>query len=129
MAVSRVFLEPTIARRGQGPVSAFGDTLVIREWTDAGPSYLHIHHSDDEAWHVLEGCLRFRFEHGEVDAPAGTTIFVPAGLAHTYSVMGPSRYLIVLTRRLDRLIARLRSLTDQTQLRSTLAEFDTEMVE
>jgi hypothetical protein len=78
---------------------------------------------------VLEGCLRFRFEHGEVDAPAGTTVFVPAGLAHTYRVVEPSRYLIFLTPRLDRLIARLRSLEDRSQLRSTLAEFDTEMVE
>jgi hypothetical protein len=43
--------------------------------------------------------------------------------------MEPSRYLIVLTPRLDRLIARLRGLVDQTLLRSTLAEFDTEMME
>jgi hypothetical protein len=129
MAVSRVLLEPTIAQPGLRPVSAAGDTLVIREWTDSGPSYLHIHHSDDEAWHVLDGLLRFRFEHGEVDAPAGTTVFVPAGLAHTYRVMEPSRYLIFLTPRLDRLIARLRSLADRSQLRSILAEFDTEMVE
>jgi mannose-6-phosphate isomerase-like protein (cupin superfamily) len=129
MAAARLLLEPTIATPGFGPVSAAGETLVIREWTDSGPSYLHIHRSDDEAWHVLEGCLRFRFEHGEVDAPAGTTVFVPAGLAHTYRAIEPSRYLIILTPRLDRLIARLRSLADQSQLRSTLAEFDTEMVE
>jgi uncharacterized cupin superfamily protein len=129
MTASPVLLEPTIATRGSGPASAAGDTLVIREWTDSGPSYLHIHRSDDEAWHVLEGCLRFRFEHGEVDAPAGTTIFVPAGLAHTYRVTEPSRYLIFLTPRLDRLIARWRSLEDRSQLRSTMAEFDTEMVE
>jgi hypothetical protein len=129
MTASLVLLEPTIATSGFGPVSAAGDTLVIREWTDSGPSYLHIHHSDDEAWHVLVGCLRFRFEHGEVDAPAGTTVFVPAGLAHTYRVTEPSRYLIFLTPRLDRLIARLRRLKDRSQLRSTLAEFDTAMVE
>jgi hypothetical protein len=129
MVASRLTCEPTIAGPGLGPVSAAGETLVIREWTDSEPSYLHIHRSDDEAWHVLEGTLRFRFEHGEVDAPAGTTVFVPAGLAHTYRVMEPSRYLIVLSPRLDRLIARLRGLVDQTQLRSTLAEFDTEMVE
>jgi hypothetical protein len=126
MVASRLTCEPTIARPRFGPVSAAGETLVIREWTDSGPSYLHIHRSDDEAWHVT---LRFRFEHGEVDAPAGTTVFVPAGLAHTYRVMEPSRYLIVLTPRLDRLIARLRGLVDQTLLRSTLAEFDTEMME
>jgi hypothetical protein len=129
MVASRLTCEPTIARPGFGPVSAAGESLAIREWTDSGPSYLHIHRSDDEAWHVLEGTLRFRFEYGEIDAPAGTTVFVPAGLAHTYRVMGPSRYLIVLTPRLDRLIARLRSLTDQSQLRSTLAEFATEMVD
>jgi hypothetical protein len=129
MTASPVLLEPTIAGPGFGPASAAGDTLVIREWTDSGPSYLHIHHRDDEGWHVLEGCLRFRFEHGEVDAPAGTTVFVPAGLAHTYRVVEPSRYLIFLTPRLDRLIARLRSLEDRSQLRSTLAEFDTESVE
>ena len=128
MTASLVLLEPTIATSGFGPVSAVGESLVIREWSDSGPSYLHIHHSDDEAWYVLEGCLRFRFEYGEVDAPAGTTVFVPAGLAHTYRVTEPSRYLIFLTPRLDRLIARLRSLEDRSQLRSTLAEFDTEMV-
>jgi uncharacterized RmlC-like cupin family protein len=125
----RLHLEPTITRPGFAPVSAAGETLVIREWTDSGPSYLHIHQSDDEAWHVLEGSLRFMFEHDEIDAPAGSTVFVPAGVAHTYRVTEPSRYLIVLTPRLDRLIARLRSLTDQKQLRSTLAEFDTVIVE
>jgi hypothetical protein len=129
MTASPVLLKPTIASPGFGQVSAAGETLVIREWNDSGPSYLHIHHCDDEAWHVLEGCLRFRFEHGEVDAPVGTTVFVPAGLAHTYKIMEPSRYLIFLTPRLDQLIARLRSLEDRSQMRSTLAEFDTEMVE
>jgi Cupin domain len=129
MSASTSHLEPIIAKSGFQPVSAVGETLVIREWTDSGPSYLHIHRSDDEAWHVLDGSLRFVFEGGEVDAPAGTTVFVPAGLAHTYRVKEPSRYLIFLTPRLDRLIARLRSMTDWTQLRSTLAEFDTVIVE
>jgi hypothetical protein len=43
MTVSPVLLEPTIASPGFGPVSAAGETLVIREWSDSGPSYLHIH--------------------------------------------------------------------------------------
>ena len=129
MSELRLNAEPTITRPGFAPVSVAGATLVIREWTDSGPSYLHIHRSDDEAWHVLEGSLRFMFEHDQMDAPAGSTVFVPAGLAHTYRVMEPSRYLIFLTPRLDRLIARLRGLTDQTRLRSTLAEFDTVIVE
>ena len=129
MSLLQRHLEPTIAKPGFSPVVAAGETLVIREWSDSGPSYLHIPRSDDEAWHVLEGCLRFRFEHGEVDAPAGTMVFVPAGLAHTYRVIEPSRYLIFLTPRLDRLIAKLRRLPDGSDPRATLAEFDTVMVE
>ena len=105
-------------------------STVIHEWTESGPSYLHIHRSDDEAWHVLEGSLRFRFADREVDAPAGTTVFVPAGVAHTYRVAAePSRYLIFLTPRLDRLIARLHCLSDPSALRVTLAEFDTVLAE
>jgi hypothetical protein len=65
----------------------------------------------------------------DVDACAGTTVFVPAGLPHTYWVTEPSRYLIVLTPGLDRLIARLQSLSDRSEIPSTLAEFDTVIVE
>jgi mannose-6-phosphate isomerase-like protein (cupin superfamily) len=111
------------------PISATGASLVVHEWTESGPSYLHVHRSDDEAWHVLEGSLRFKFADREVDACAGTTVFVPAGLPHTYWATEPSRYLIVLTPRLDRLIARLQSLSDRSEIPSTLAEFDTVIIE
>jgi hypothetical protein len=125
---------PIISRSGIGPsggsaIAAVGSSLVVHEWTDSGPSYMHIHRSDDEAWHVLEGALRFKFADGEVDAPVGTTVFVPAGTAHTYWGTEPSRYLIILTPRLDRLIAKLRRLSDPSQLRATLAEYDTVIVE
>ena len=79
---------------------------------------------------MLEGSLRFRFADREVDAAAGTTVFVPAGTPHTYRVTAePGRYLIVLTPRLDRLIARLHRLSDPSELRATLAEFDTVLAE
>jgi len=118
---------PVVARPGAPPVAAAGTSLVVREWTDPGPSYLHTHLSDDEGWHVLEGALRFRFADGELEAGPGTTVFVPAGVAHTYEVIGKARYLIFLTPRLDALIARLRALADRSALRATLAEFDTVM--
>ncbi len=118
-----------VAGAGAPPVAAIGTSLVLHEWTEPGPSYLHIHRSDDEAWHVLEGVLRFRFADRELDAPAGTTVFVPAGTPHTYRVVSPGRYLIVLTPRLDRLIARLRRLPEGADPRPTLAEFDTVVVE
>jgi len=77
---------PIVAGPGAPAIAAVGTSLVVHEWTESGPSYLHVHRSDDEAWHVLEGLLRFRFADREVDAPAGTTVFVPAGSPHTYRV-------------------------------------------
>jgi quercetin dioxygenase-like cupin family protein len=116
---------PIIAVSGSPPISAAGKSLVIREWTASGPSYMHVHQSDDEAWHVLEGTLRFKFLDREVDATPGTTVFVPAGLAHTYVAIEPSRYLIILTPKIDRLIARLLDRSKTYDLRSTLGQFDT----
>ena len=122
-------LRPIIATPGSPPVAAIGASMVIREWTGSGPSYLHVHHFDDEAWHVLEGPLRFIFVDGEVDAPAGTTVFVPAGLAHTYRASEGSRYLIILTPKIDRLIERLLDPNQPDDVRPTLRAFDTDLVE
>ena len=76
------------------------------------PSWLHIHRSDDEAWHVLEGAwVPLRRSRGR--RPRGHHGLRAAGVPHTYRVtVEPSRYLIFLTPRLDRLIARLHSLSD-----------------
>jgi hypothetical protein len=120
---------PIVSRPGGPPIAAAGSHLVVHEWTGSGPGWMHIHRSDDEAWHVLEGSLRFRFADGEVDAPAGTTVFVPAGTPHTYWETEPSRYLIFLTPKLDRLIARLHRLEDGSSLEEILAEYDTVLAE
>lgn len=128
-APARGVVHPIIAKPGSPPISAAGTSLVVREWTMSGPAYMHVHQSDDEAFHVLEGTLRFRFLDREVDATPGTTVFVPAGLAHTYRAIEPSRYLILLTPRIDRLISRLLNRSEAFDLRSTLSEFDTVLAE
>ena len=95
---------------GQQRMAAAGQSFEIHEWRGSGPDYLHVHYADDEAWHVLEGTLTFRFIDKQIDAPAGTTLFFPAGVPHTYFVSGePTRYLIILTPRLRALIEALHS--------------------
>lgn len=126
--------EPVIApdhqKNGQQqPIAATGGSFDVHEWSGSGPSYLHVHYADDEAWHVLEGTLTFRFAGRQVEAPAGTTVFVPAGVPHAYfEAHGPTRYLIILTPRLRELINRLHG-APLDQHRAILREFESEMVE
>jgi mannose-6-phosphate isomerase-like protein (cupin superfamily) len=80
--------EPIVTLRGpqadaNARMSASGRSFSMREWRGSGPALMHVHHDDDEGWHVLEGMLRFRFPDRIVEAPAGATVFVPAGVAHT----------------------------------------------
>jgi mannose-6-phosphate isomerase-like protein (cupin superfamily) len=97
--------------------SAVGQSFVVHEWCGSGPAALHVHHADDEAWHVLEGTLRFRFADRLADVGPGGTVFVPAGVAHTYEAVN-ARYLIILTPRLASLIAELQ----QTRYRAAQPE-------
>nr|MBA3947564.1 cupin domain-containing protein [Herpetosiphonaceae bacterium] len=100
---------PEVGQRkdDQRPIAASGQSFSIQEWRGSGPAYLHVHHADDEAWHVLEGTLNFTFADHAVTAEAGTTVFVPAGVPHTYEASSSARYLIILTPRLRDLIAAL----------------------
>ena len=95
------------------PVAVDGASFSIHEWRGSGPPQMHVHHEDDEAWHVLEGSLTFRFADRVEEAGPGTTVFVPAGVAHTYWTDGPARYLVVLTPRLRALIAELQANRDR----------------
>jgi mannose-6-phosphate isomerase-like protein (cupin superfamily) len=93
-------------------VAADGVSFCLRQWRGSGPPALHVHHADDEAWYVLEGTLSFRFEDQWVEAPAGSTVFVPAGAAHTFTAAEGARYLLILTPRLRELIAELQQNRD-----------------
>jgi len=110
------------------PVALNGGEFEVFEWQGSGPDWLHVHHADDEAWHVLEGELVFKFLEEEVVVGAGTTVFVPAGVAHGYSSREGARYLIALTPRLSALIAELhKSARDQTA--EVLARFESALIQ
>src|SRR5215470_371009 len=111
------------------PFSASGRSFSIHEWRGSGPATLHVHRSDDEAWHVLEGQLTFRYTDRTKSAGPGTTVFVPAGVAHTYSAGAGARYLIVLTPRLEALITALQADRDPTHQHEIYRRFDSELLE
>jgi|SRR5215467_7544784 len=109
--------------------SANGSSFSIHEWRGSGPAILHVHHSDDEAWHVLDGQLTFRYSDRTEMVGPGTTVFVPAGVAHTYIARDGARYLIVLTPRLSALIAALQADRDPTHQHDIYLRFHSELLE
>jgi mannose-6-phosphate isomerase-like protein (cupin superfamily) len=117
----------------EGPV-AKGAHLVIREWPASGVDHevapLHVHDSDDEAWHVISGALRFRFSDRVLIAEAGSTVLIPAGTAHTFGNAGPepSRYILILPSRLDELISRLHEV-DRSEHVAVYARYASRIVE
>jgi len=111
-----------------GRFAAVGRSFAIHEWRGSGPAALHVHRADDEAWHVLEGTLRFRFADRVVDVGPGGTVFVPAGVAHTYDALS-ARYLIILTPRLAALIAELQQTPDRSQHVAVYQKHESELLE
>ncbi len=117
--------------------SLAGTDFTIAEWIDDGESSaeqpiapLHVHYADDEAWYVLEGTLGFVRGDERLEAPAGSAVLVPRGIAHTYWNAGPgkARYVIVLTPRLAALIDALHEPGALADAPALFARFDSELV-
>jgi len=119
---------------GDGGLAVRGTTLVIGDWTadeiDRDVAPLHVHHADDEAWHVVSGALRFRFTDRQFTAHAGATILVPAGTPHTFGNAGPgpSRFIIILPTRLDELISQLHA-ADPAEHSQIYRRYESELLE
>jgi len=111
------------------PFTATGRSFSVHEWRGSGPATLHVHNSDDEAWHVLEGELHFRYRDGTQVAGPGTTVFVPAGRPHTYVASPGVRYPIILTPRISELITALQADRDPAHQKEIYRRFDSELLE
>jgi quercetin dioxygenase-like cupin family protein len=63
---------------------------------------LHVHRTEDELFHVLEGELRMRAGDVDLTLAAGETLLAPKGVPHTYRVESRegARWLVI-TRRGD----------------------------
>jgi quercetin dioxygenase-like cupin family protein len=77
-----------------GGVAVFESRIPAGE----GPP-LHVHANEEEVLYVLEGTFRFRIGDEVSAAPAGSLVFVPRGVPHTWQNAGdePGRMLITFT--------------------------------
>jgi mannose-6-phosphate isomerase-like protein (cupin superfamily) len=111
------------------------DSFVIADWTDPGThpgrpiAGLHVHRSDDEAWIVLTGRLGFRVGDEERELPAGDSLLVPRGTAHSYwnAASEPARYLLVMSPRIHHLIETLHA-GEREDFAAIFEEHDSELL-
>ena len=122
-------------------IGSTGDAFVIAECQDAGgPAWSstlscarHLHHSDDEAWYVLEGVLRVQVGKDEIEAGIGRSVFVPRRTPHIYWNAGPGRvrYLLVMTSNIYRLIQEIHLMAERSPaaLRAVFTKYDSELLD
>jgi mannose-6-phosphate isomerase-like protein (cupin superfamily) len=73
----------TIKLRSEQTRGAFALVEGVMPPRTQGPA-LHMHTREDESFYILEGTLKFRIGEQTVTAPAGSTVFMPRGIPHTF---------------------------------------------
>lgn len=77
--------------------STGGALGVFEQTLPAGPGApLHVHDGEDEAWFVLEGEVAVVVDGRWFEAAAGSFVWAPRGLAHSFHVASPTARLLAL---------------------------------
>jgi quercetin dioxygenase-like cupin family protein len=129
----------TVVSPAGGPVTfkaradQTGGTLTAMESIAApgeGPP-LHVHLHEDEVVYVVEGCLLFSLDDALHEMPAGSFVFIPRGVAHTWQAAsdGPTRFLFAFTPAapgMERFFERSAELPDAIRGREAFPRFATD---
>jgi mannose-6-phosphate isomerase-like protein (cupin superfamily) len=137
VAPAEVLVDPLLKRKVGSKATDF---VVLEQWDEGSPPTtprggipLHSHRSEDEAWYVLEGRLRFRYGDREFDAPAGSGVLLPHGTPHTFWNPGPApaRYLLIVRPKTAALLEAVHAPADPRgrSVRELYAAFDVDLLE
>lgn len=90
------FLGSLLTIKAAGDTTAGRFTLIEHLAPQGAGSPLHMHEREDEWFYVLEGELAFWVDGKTISAPAGSFVFGPRGIPHTFSVVSKeARFLLV----------------------------------
>lgn len=94
---ARWFLGALSTIKASGESTA-GRVAVIENWAPRGHgSPLHVHRNEDEWFYVLSGELTFWVDGRVIVAPAGSFVYGPRDVPHTFTVSSDeARFLLVV---------------------------------
>lgn len=108
----RAFVTEAGEGRLPGTLDVFGHTMTVKiSSRDTGGAFavvedatpplsgppLHVHHEQDEWWHVLEGNYRFQVDGREIVAGPGAHVYAPRGTCHAFQNLGTEPARMVVT--------------------------------
>jgi len=71
-----------------------GGSFELIEYVGPAAPPPHVHRMRDEGFYILEGSFTFTLDDDEVEAVAGSFVFVPRGTRHGFSVGPDGRALL-----------------------------------
>lgn len=75
-----------------------GSFSLVEQLAPPGPAApWHVHREDDEFFYVVEGKITARIGEETIEAGAGSTLYLPHGVPHSYRIDGPDPARIVAT--------------------------------
>ncbi len=94
------FLDTLIRIHVAGDANADGMSVMEHIAPHGSSPPLHIHHTEDEIFHMLAGELRLVVDGREIRARAGDTLLAPKGKPHSFVVTAPAgaRWLTLTNR-------------------------------
>jgi mannose-6-phosphate isomerase-like protein (cupin superfamily) len=83
------FLDTLVTIRVSERDSLDGISVIEHQVPFGSSPPLHVHHNEDEVFHVLSGEARFSLAGKDVAAAAGDTLVAPKGVPHSFLVTSP----------------------------------------
>ncbi len=71
-----------------------GGTYEVIELDGPSGPMAHIHHDREECFYIIEGTFTFKLGTQEIEAPAGSVVFVPRGTRHGFRKSPGARALV-----------------------------------
>jgi quercetin dioxygenase-like cupin family protein len=100
MTERRWFLDTLVVVRVSHDTGEDGISIIesVAPYGDSPP--LHVHRTEDELFHLLEGTMRWQVGDDEFVTEAGAVFLAPKGIPHTYRVesVEGARWLVTTTR-------------------------------